>query len=249
MSTRCSLPMHSNPASLLLSFVVAAGLAACASVTPPPARSSTAQELAARLGQRFPQPHFLNATFSVVDRHGRAVETDLDGPLGKGKKMSLSGFQITARPGQKAKIEHIREFIYPSETVPPVIEGSMVAAPLTPKAFATKNLGWEIDSLRMATQGGFIVVSGTFRETVFAGFQPSTGALFSPITNDAGQILTENRLEAPAFSIRETTFHAALVPGETREVGVALSGGPAFLRITAKAIHPKSGQPAPPLAR
>lgn len=166
--------------------------------------------------------------------------------------MSFSGFQITARPGQKAKIERIRAFVYPSETVPPVIEGNRVTAPTTPKTFATKNLGWEIDGLRMDTQGGFIVVSGTFRETAFAGFRPAAGGLFSPITNDAGQILTENRLETPRFSIRETAFHAALVPGETREVGVALSGGPAFLRITAKAIHPKSGlemQPAPPLRR
>lgn len=232
---------------LLFLPITAMALMSCSSVTKREILPVTTQELAARLALRFPKPHLLSGTFSVVDAKGRPVKASWGAGWHAGTKVSLTGLQVAARPGQKVKIESIREFIYPLETNPPTIKGDMATAPTVPKSFATKNLGWEIDSLRMTTQGGFIIVSGTFRETVFMGFRPAAGALFSPIINSAGQILTENRLENPVFITRETSFHIALLPDEIREVSVPLASGPAFLRISAKAINHKSGREIKPV--
>jgi general secretion pathway protein D len=150
---------------------------------------------------------------------------------------------IMARSGQKAKIEIIREFIYPTEYEPPQLPqnvgggnvggvgaigggggGSFPVTPATPTAFETRNTGvtMEIEPILSANNS---VIDITFAPEIveFEGFinygspiqSPSSDALGNPTT----VTITENRIEMPVFSVRRVNTSLQIYDGHTVAVG------------------------------
>ena len=140
----------------------------------------------------------------------------------------LSAPSVMARSGQRAKIEVIREFIYPTEYDPPEVPqnirldngGSVPITPATPTAFETRNTGvtLEVDPVLGADE--FTIDLNMAPEVVeFDGFinygSPITG------TDNFGFpfVITENRIEMPIFNTRRVTTQVTVWDGQTVALG------------------------------
>ncbi|MDB6137808.1 MAG: type and secretion system protein, partial [Verrucomicrobiaceae bacterium] len=148
--------------------------------------------------------------------------------IGQKKGVDLmSAPSVTTKSGVRAKIEVVREFLYPTEFDPPQIpqnfggtgsgasllggggnsSGSFPVTPTTPTAFQTKNIGvsMEVDPT-VGPDGYTIDLVMSPEVTEFEGFinygspiqTSSTDALGNPTTI----VLTENRIPQPVFSTR-----------------------------------------------
>ncbi|MDF1656937.1 MAG: type II and III secretion system protein, partial [Verrucomicrobiales bacterium] len=136
----------------------------------------------------------------------------------------LSAPSVMARSGQRAKIEVIREFIYPTEYDPPEIPnqvgntavgGSFPVTPSTPTAFETRNTGvtLEVDPVLGADE--FTIDLNLAPEVVeFDGFI-NYG---TPITN-GNAVLTANTINMPIFSTRKVTTQVTIWDGQTIALG------------------------------
>lgn len=152
---------------------------------------------------------------------------------------------VTAKTGQKAKIEIIREFIYPTEYEPPELPNSVgntngnglggiggiggggssfPVTPATPTAFDTRNTGVTLEIEPTIGDNDFVIDLRFVPEIVeFEGFinygspiqSPSTDALGNPVTS----IITENRIEMPVFSSRRVDTQLTIYDGYTVAVG------------------------------
>ncbi|MCW1916682.1 hypothetical protein OJ996_24055 [Luteolibacter sp. GHJ8] len=130
---------------------------------------------------------------------------------------------IIAKRGQEAKIEMLREFVYPDDFKPAETsrltmeaskqKGIFPVTPTTPKRFATRDLGYTA-SLSVEPQGGFVVIKGLLSHEKFAGFSRAPGEAISPLV-DAGSkvLLTDNRVDLPNFVRSETPLYVAGLPG------------------------------------
>ena len=133
----------------------------------------------------------------------------------KGADM-MTAPSVTARSGQKATIEVIREFIYPTEYEPPEIPqsvgstdgggagvSSVPVTPATPTAFETRNTGVTLEIEPTIGENDFMIDLRFVPEIVeFEGFinygspilapaQPATfGAFLNPVTNLLERVLT-----------------------------------------------------------
>lgn len=152
---------------------------------------------------------------------------------------------VTARSGQKATIEIIREFIYPTEYEPPELPnsvgqtsgfggygglvggsggGSFPVTPATPTAFETRNTGVTLEIEPTIGENDFVIDLRFVPEIVeFEGFinygspiqSPGTDALGNPVTST----ITENRIEMPVFSTRRVNTALTIYDGYTVAVG------------------------------
>ena len=152
---------------------------------------------------------------------------------------------VTARSGQKATIEIIREFIYPTEYEPPELPnsvgqtngnqggggiigggggGSFPVTPATPTAFETRNTGVTLEIEPTIGENDFVIDLRFVPEIVeFEGFinygspilSPSTDVLGNPVTS----VITENRIEMPVFSTRRVNSALTIYDGYTVAVG------------------------------
>nr|MDP0503913.1 type II and III secretion system protein [Verrucomicrobiota bacterium JB025] len=148
---------------------------------------------------------------------------------------------VTARSGQKATIEIIREFIYPTEYEPPEIPNSVGSSsnsttvgesstqsypvtPATPTAFETRNTGVTLEIEPTIGENDFVIDLRFVPEIVeFEGFvnygspiqTSSTDVLGNPVTT----VLTENRIEMPVFSTRRVNSALTIYDGYTVAVG------------------------------
>ncbi len=152
---------------------------------------------------------------------------------------------VTARSGQKATIEIIREFIYPTEYEPPELPnsvgqtsgfggvgglvggsggGSFPVTPATPTAFETRNTGVTLEIEPTIGENDFVIDLRFVPEIVeFEGFinygspiqSPGRDALGNPVT----QTITENRIEMPVFSTRRVNTALTIYDGYTVAVG------------------------------
>lgn len=159
----------------------------------------------------------------------------------------MSAPSIMARSGQRAKVEVIREFIYPTEYDPPEIPnqvgstggligpggGSTAAIPVTPAnptAFETRNTGvtLEVDPVLGADE--FTIDLSLSPEVVeFDGFINYGTPIFSGGTNFVGGVggggvfqptlLTSNRILMPVFSTRKVTTQVTIWDGQTIAIG------------------------------
>ena len=129
----------------------------------------------------------------------------------KGVSM-LSTPSVTTRPGQKADIEIVREFPYPTRfenaQVKNVVnfDGStnVVMAPITPREFTTKNIGVSAE-ITPSLEQEKIVLNGKFSLTDFEGFTKSN---LGP--------------QMPSFTTRDTLFLEAL--DDNQEKGIWIPG-------------------------
>lgn len=156
----------------------------------------------------------------------------------------MSAPSVTARSGQKATIEIIREFIYPTEYEPPELPnsvggggnsildgglggsggGSFPVTPATPTAFDTRNTGVTLEIEPIIGENDFVIDLRFVPEIVeFEGFinygspiqSPGTDALGNPVTS----VITENRIEMPVFSSRRVNTALTIYDGYTVAVG------------------------------
>ena len=152
---------------------------------------------------------------------------------------------VTARSGQKATIEVIREFIYPTEYEPPELPnsvgatggvlgggggglggggGSFPVTPATPTAFETKNTGVTLEIEPTIGENDFVIDLRFLPEIVeFEGFINYGSPIQSPSTdifgNPVNSIITENRIEMPVFSKRSVNTSLTIYDGYTVAVG------------------------------
>ncbi|MDH4444376.1 MAG: type II and III secretion system protein [Akkermansiaceae bacterium] len=153
---------------------------------------------------------------------------------------------VTARSGQKATIEIIREFIYPTEYEPPEIPTSVGTAsssssllpgggggsatssfpvtPATPTAFQTRNTGITLEIEPTIGENDFMIDLRFAPEIVeFEGFinygSPIQSAGSDALGNSVQITLTENRIEMPVFSTRRVSTSLTIYDGYTVAIG------------------------------
>lgn len=152
----------------------------------------------------------------------------------------LSAPSVMARSGQRAKIEVIREFIYPTEYDPPEIpnqfgsigttapggasSGAFPVTPATPTAFETRNTGvtLEVDPVLGADE--FTIDLNLAPEVVeFDGFINYGSPIQTTSVNALGLavpvVVTENRIEMPIFNTRKVTTQVTIWDGQTVALG------------------------------
>ncbi|TAE77574.1 MAG: type II and III secretion system protein [Verrucomicrobia bacterium] len=149
---------------------------------------------------------------------------------------------ITARSGEKALIEIIREFIYPTEYEPPELPNSVGVSssvdgpglsssggifpvtPATPTSFETRNTGVTLE-IEPTIGGNDFVIDLRFAPDIveFEGFINYGSPIQSPATDILGNpttvTITENRIEMPVFATRRVTTALTIYDGYTVAVG------------------------------
>ena len=154
---------------------------------------------------------------------------------------------VTAKSGQKATIEIIREFIYPTEYEPPQLpqsvgqngnnnggggiggvggnsSGSFPVTPATPTAFETRNTGVTLEIEPTIGENDFVIDLRFVPEIVeFEGFinygSPIQTTSTDALGNPVTNVLTENRIEMPVFSTRRVNTALTIYDGYTVAVG------------------------------
>lgn len=157
----------------------------------------------------------------------------------------MSAPSVTTKSGQKATVEVVREFYYPTEFDPPQIPqqfggnggnvnltggggggggGSFPVTPTTPTAFEMKPIGvrMEVDAV-VGPDGYSIDLNLAPEVNEFEGFinygspiqTSSTDALGNPTTI----VLTENRIPQPVFSTRKVVTNVTVWDSQTVAMG------------------------------
>jgi len=160
----------------------------------------------------------------------------------------LTAPSITARSGEKATIEIIREFIYPTEYEPPEIPNNVgngnnnngggggilpgqvqqpqafPVTPATPTAFETRNTGVTLEvEPTIAADNSTIDLKFAPEIVEFEGFVNYGSPIQVPAVNGLGQLttltITENRIEMPVFSTRRVNTGITIYDGYTVAIG------------------------------
>jgi len=174
----------------------------------------------------------------------------------------MSAPSVTTRSGQRATIEIIREFIYPTEFDPPeipqtfgngglgggggggIIPGlnlaqvsSFPVTPSTPVAFEMRPVGVTMEVDPVLGDDGFTIDLNLAPEVVeFEGFinygSPIQAGAVDALGNPTTVTLTENRIEQPVFATRKVTTAVTIWDGQT----VGLGG---LIREDVQSVHDK----------
>lgn len=154
----------------------------------------------------------------------------------------MSAPSVVTRSGQRAKIEVVREFIYPTEFDPPeipdtfsstVVAGtgagtgaasSFPVTPTTPTGFEMRSVGVTMEVDPVIGNDGYTIDLNLAPEVVeFEGFINYGSPIRSNGVDGAGnpvQIeLTENRIEQPIFATRKVTTAVTIWDGQTVAIG------------------------------
>lgn len=159
---------------------------------------------------------------------GKAVQVTFRGLAANGETAVPT---VHVRFGQRAVVEVIREFRYPSSFDLPLEKArGGIVTPTTPEEFETRNTGITID-FEAKLRSPFVVLKGTVIECQFEGFIQNAGDVFRPIAGKDGRLITPNRVNTPAFTTRETPFFAVLQPGKAESFKVNTERG--FRTVTA----------------
>ncbi len=146
---------------------------------------------------------------------------------------------VMAKPGQKATIEIVREFIYPTEYEPPELPqqnnnnfgglgggggGGGIATPATPTAWETRNTGVTLEIEPSITENDYVIDLRFVPEIVeFEGFINYGSPIQAPSTDIFGNAITstitDNRIEMPVFSTRRVNTSLSIYDGYTVAVG------------------------------
>jgi general secretion pathway protein D len=154
----------------------------------------------------------------------------------------MSAPSVTTRSGQRATVEVIREFIYPTEFDPPQIPQTVGATttggngtggseastfpvtPTTPTAFEMRPVGVRMEVDPVIGPDGYTIDLNLAPEvTEFEGFinygSPIQTAATDALGNPTTLVLTENRIEQPVFSTRKVTTAVTVWDGQTVALG------------------------------
>lgn len=153
----------------------------------------------------------------------------------------MSAPSVVTKSGVPAKIEVIREFLYPTEFDPPQIpqnfsggsggggigassSGSFPVTPTTPTAFQTKNIGvsMQVDAT-VGADGYTIDLLMSPEVTEFEGFinygSPIQTTSTDALGNSSTVTLTENRIPQPVFTTRKVNTSVTVWDGQTVAMG------------------------------
>ncbi len=157
----------------------------------------------------------------------------------------LSAPRVTTKSGQRAVIEIIREFRYPTEFEPPQIpqnfgsQGgninlgagvgqsprSFPVTPTTPTAFETRNTGVTLEVEPVIGPDGYTIDLNLIPQVVeFEGFinygSPIQTTGSNPITGvPETTVITPNVINQPIFSTRKVTTSVSIFDGQTVALG------------------------------
>ena len=146
---------------------------------------------------------------------------------------------VTAKPGQKATIQIIREFIYATEYEPPQLPqqgnqggnilgggggGAGIATPATPSAWETRNTGVTLEIEPSIADNNYVIDLRFVPEIVeFEGFINYGSPIKAPSVDVFGNpttvVITDNRIEMPVFSTRRVNTSLSIYDGYTVAVG------------------------------
>jgi general secretion pathway protein D len=151
----------------------------------------------------------------------------------------LSDSHVVVKPGQIAKIEQVREFIYPTEYDPPEIPNSFnvlqngglnisgqdpvfPATPATPTAFETRRVGKMLEvEPTVAADNRTVSLNVLLDFTDFSGFinygTPITNSAF--LVNGQPSVVTPNEILMPVFDAIKETTNVAVWDGQTVAIG------------------------------
>jgi general secretion pathway protein D len=153
----------------------------------------------------------------------------------------MSAPSVTTRSGQRANVEVVREFIYPTEFNPPQIptqfgavggvvgvggatSSSFPVTPTTPTAFTMRPVGvkMEVDPV-IGPDGYTIDLSLAPEVTEFDGFinygSPIQTSATDALGNPTTVVLTPNIINQPVFSTRKVTTAVTIWDGQTVAMG------------------------------
>src|SRR5438132_1108077 len=157
----------------------------------------------------------------------------------------LSAPKATTKSGQRAVIEIVREFRYPSDFTPPQVPsigtttttGSqvvpVVVTPTTPKDWQTRNTGVTLEVEPVVGADGATIDLNLVPQVVeFEGFinygspinaigvnTMGTVGSVSMLTTSTPVVLTENVINQPIFSTRKVTTSVQVADGQTVVIG------------------------------
>ena len=161
----------------------------------------------------------------------------------------LSAPSVTTKSGLPARIEVIREFIYPTEYDPPELPNSVGSnlqnngggfdgginlspasvstfpvTPSTPTAFETRNVGVTLEVEPVVGASGYTIDLNLNPEVVeFEGFinygNPITSGAIDALGRPTQIVITENRIEMPIFSTRRVKTQVTVWDGQTVAIG------------------------------
>lgn len=153
----------------------------------------------------------------------------------------LSAPRVTTKSGQRAVIEIIREFRYPTEFDPPQIPqtfgntggvtlgagtstGSFPVTPTTPTSFETRNTGVTLEVEPVVGPDGYTIDLNLVPQVVeFEGFINYGSPIQTTTTNALGisqtNIITPNVINQPIFSTRKVTTSVSVFDGSTVMLG------------------------------
>ena len=150
---------------------------------------------------------------------------------------AVSSIPVDLKVGQRASVELIREFRYPTDfELPVAAANSERMTPTTPVEFETRNIGVSIEFTPLL-RGAFVVLKGKALDTTHDGFAQNAGDQFRPIVGKSGALLTPNRSVTPMFTTRETPFFAALRPGQQATLFIGTEKGPRKITVSCAVIE------------
>jgi hypothetical protein len=160
------------------------------------------------------------------------------------KDETVTAPSIVARPGKPAKVEMLRDFIYPIDFSPAEVPKVKMKAsadgavfpltPSTPTEFATRQLGYT-GTLTVEPKGAFVIIRGLLTHDKFAGFSRAPGEAISPIVDGRrNTVLSDNRVDLPNFARSETPVYIAGLPGVPHVID--LPAIPGKVTITCEAV-------------
>lgn len=123
----------------------------------------------------------------------------------------MSAPSVTTRSGQKATVEVVREFIYPTEFDPPKqATKTEPLIPTTPTAFEMKPVGVRMEVVPTLAENGSIDLTVAPEVTSFEGFIDYG----KPITQD-GKVVSDNVVKQPIFHTLKTTASFVMESGQS----------------------------------
>lgn len=139
----------------------------------------------------------------------------------------MSAPRVTTRSGQRATIQIVREFRYPTQFDPPVASATL-KIPATPSHFETRNLGVTLEVEPTVTNDHRIHLAVSPEVADFAGFIDYGGRreakpdLARDAIAEAGRQITtaDNVINQPVFSVRRMTTSLSLKNRQTVLIGV-----------------------------
>src|SRR5437867_2436583 len=150
----------------------------------------------------------------------------------------LSAPKVTTKSGQRAVIEIVREFRYPTTFTPPQVPsitggsggtgtGSIeVVTPTTPNTFETRNTGVTLEVEPVVGPDGVTIDLNLVPQVVeFEGFINYGSAIFGVNPNNISGmtvptvLLTNNVINQPIFSTRKVTTSVSVWDGQTVVLG------------------------------